>query len=95
MKGEKCSGGKHDKIRLILQKKKEEEDVTDIYYWNTLLFYLFIYLFFIFLFIWLYARHILHASTRHKTTSLADEGNSAYCQSSGAHNIKHTQTYRN
>ena len=27
--------------------------------------------------------------TEHKTASLADEGNSAYCQSSGAHNIKH------
>ena len=26
--------------------------------------------------------HILHASTMHKTASLADEGNSAYCQSS-------------
>ena len=33
--------------------------------------------------------HILHASTVHKTASLADEVNSAYCQSSGAHNIKH------
>ena len=33
--------------------------------------------------------HILHTSTVHKTASLADEGNSAYCQSSGAHNIKH------
>ena len=32
--------------------------------------------------------HILHTSTVHKTASLADEGNSAYCQSSGAHNIK-------
>ena len=25
----------------------------------------------------------------HKTASIADEGNSAYCQSSGTHNIKH------
>ena len=33
--------------------------------------------------------HISHTSTMHKTASLADEGNSAYCQSSGAHNIKH------
>ena len=33
--------------------------------------------------------HILHANTVHKNASLADEGNSAYCQSSGAHNIKH------
>ena len=33
--------------------------------------------------------HILHTSTVHKTASLAGEGNSAYCQSSGAHNIKH------
>ena len=32
--------------------------------------------------------HILRTSTVHKTASLADEGNSAYCQSSGAHNIK-------
>ena len=30
----------------------------------------------------------LHTSTVHKTASLSDEGNSAYCQSSGAHNIK-------
>ena len=29
--------------------------------------------------------HILHTTTVHKTTSLADKGNSAYCQSSGAH----------
>ena len=33
--------------------------------------------------------HFLRTSTEHKTASLADEGNSAYCQSSGAHNIKH------
>ena len=33
--------------------------------------------------------HILHTSTVHKTASLADEGNSAYCKSSCAHNIKH------
>ena len=33
--------------------------------------------------------HILHTSTVHKTASLADKDNSAYCQSSGAHNIKH------
>ena len=33
--------------------------------------------------------HILHTSTVHKTKSLADEGNSAYCQSSVVHNIKH------
>ena len=33
--------------------------------------------------------HILRTSTERKTTSPADEGNSAYCQSSGAHNIKH------
>ena len=32
--------------------------------------------------------HILRTSTEYKTASLADEGNSAYCQSSGAHNIK-------
>ena len=31
---------------------------------------------------------ILHTSTVHKTASLADDGNSAYCQSIGAHNIK-------
>ena len=33
--------------------------------------------------------HILHTSTVHKTASLADKGNSAYCQSSDVHNIKH------
>ena len=33
--------------------------------------------------------HILHKSTLEKTASLAYEGNSAYCQSSSAHNIKH------
>ena len=33
--------------------------------------------------------HILRTSTEHKTASLADEGNSAYCQFSAAHNIKH------
>ena len=33
--------------------------------------------------------HNLRTSTEQKTASLADEGNSAYCQSSGAHNIKH------
>ena len=31
--------------------------------------------------------HILRTSTEHKTASLADEGNSAYCQSSGAANF--------
>ena len=36
--------------------------------------------------------HILHASTVHKTALLADEGNSAYSQSSGAHNNKHNQS---
>ena len=30
--------------------------------------------------------HILRTSTEHRTASLADEGNSAYCQSSGEHN---------
>ena len=39
--------------------------------------------------------HILRTSTEHKTASVADEGNSAYCQSSGAHNIKHIETYGN
>ena len=33
--------------------------------------------------------HILHTRTAHKTASLTNEGNSAYCQSGGAHNIKH------
>ena len=33
--------------------------------------------------------HILHTSTVHKTASLVDEVNSAYCQSSSAHNITH------
>ena len=32
--------------------------------------------------------HISHTSTVHKTAPLADEGDSAYCQSRGAHNIK-------
>ena len=38
--------------------------------------------------------HILRTSTEHKTASLADEGNSVYCQSSGAHNIKDTVTLK-
>ena len=38
--------------------------------------------------------HILHTGTMHKTASLADEGNSAYCQSSGAHNIKHVNLWK-
>ena len=33
--------------------------------------------------------HILHTITVHKTTLLADEGNTAYCQTGGIHNIKH------
>ena len=33
--------------------------------------------------------HMLQMSTEHKIASLADEGNSAYYQSRGAHNIKH------
>ena len=33
--------------------------------------------------------HILYTSTVHKTASVANEGNSAYCQASGGHNIKH------
>ena len=31
--------------------------------------------------------HILHTSTVHKTASLADECNAAYCQSSSAHTL--------
>ena len=42
-----------------------------------------------FFFLFGYMSHILRTSTEHKTAPLADEGNSAYCQSSGAHNIKH------
>ena len=38
--------------------------------------------------------HILRSSTEHKTALLADEGNSAYCQSRGAYNIKHILTLR-
>ena len=38
--------------------------------------------------------HILHTSTVRKTASLADEGNSAYCQSSGTHNIKHINLWK-
>ena len=35
-------------------------------------------------------QHLTYSTiTVHKTASLADEGNSAYYQSSGAHNIKH------
>ena len=33
--------------------------------------------------------HILRTSTEHITALLADEENYAYCQSRGAHNIKH------
>ena len=33
--------------------------------------------------------HILNKSTVHKTALRDDEGNSAYCQSSGSHNVKH------
>ena len=35
--------------------------------------------------------HILRTSTKHITAPIADEGNYAYCQSRGAHNIKHIQ----
>ena len=35
--------------------------------------------------------HILQTSTEHITASLADESNYAYCQSRGAHNIKHIE----
>ena len=38
--------------------------------------------------------NILHTSTVHKTASLDDEGNSAYCQSSDAHNIKHINLWK-
>ena len=38
--------------------------------------------------------HILRTSTEHNTASLADEGNSAYCQSSGAHNSKHINLWK-
>ena len=37
---------------------------------------------------------MLRTSTEHITEPLAKEGNDAYCQSSGAHNIKHI-TYGN
>ena len=33
--------------------------------------------------------HIFRTSTEHITAPLADEGNYAYCQFRGAHNIKH------
>ena len=33
--------------------------------------------------------HILRTSTEHITAPLTDQGNYAYCQSRGAHNIKH------
>ena len=35
--------------------------------------------------------HILRTSTEHITAPLADGGNYAYCQSRGAHNIKHIE----
>ena len=38
--------------------------------------------------------NILRTSTEHKTSSLADERNSAYCQSSGAHNSKHINLWK-
>ena len=38
--------------------------------------------------------HILPQAQVHKTASLAEEGNSAYCQSSGAHNIKHINQWK-
>ena len=38
---------------------------------------------------YIYITHILHTRTVQKTALLADEGNSAYYQSSGAYNIKH------
>ena len=52
-------------------------------------FYFIIFYFCYFLNLFGYVTHILRKSTVHKTASLADEGHSAYCQSSGAHNIKH------
>ena len=36
--------------------------------------------------------HIIRTGTEHITTPLADEDNYAYCQSRGAHNIKHIFT---
>ena len=38
--------------------------------------------------------HILYTSTVQNTASLADEGNYAYFQSSGAHNIKHINIWK-
>ena len=39
--------------------------------------------------------HILRTSKEYKTASLADECNSAYCESSNIHKIKHIKTYIN
>ena len=39
--------------------------------------------------------HILYTRTVHETTSLADEGNSAYCRSSGEHNIYQPKAFSN
>ena len=38
--------------------------------------------------------NILRMSTEHITAPLADEGNYAYCQSRGAHNINGIAKYR-
>ena len=38
--------------------------------------------------------HILRTSTEHKTATLADEGNSAHCQSSGAAAHTTLNTYK-
>ena len=62
---------------------------------NTACFMQVFLLFFVFcLYIYIFGQilrqnHILHTSTVYRTASLADEGNSTYCQSSDAHNIKH------
>ena len=45
-----------------------------------------VFFFFFFLSIWL---DVPHLTNEHRTQDCIDEGNSAYCQSSGAHNIKH------
>ena len=56
---------------------------------HTIFYFVFACCFWVFfVFLFGYMSHLLHTSAVHITASLADEGNSAYCQSSGAHNIK-------
>ena len=55
---------------------------------GTTLLILRIFSIYLFIFIWLDVPHLTY-KPMHKTASLSDEGNSAYCQSSVTRNIKH------